>query len=530
MVPLPWFRDAVVYQVYPRSFADSDGDGMGDLRGIASRIDYFRELGIDAIWLSPFYPSALADGGYDVDDYFEVDPRLGTLTDFDELVAALHAAGIRLVIDLAPNHTSDRHEWFRSALAAGPGSAERERYIFRQGAEGEPPNDWQSGFGGGAWEPIGDEWWYFHIFAKEQPDLNWDNQEVREYFIDVLRFWLDRGVDGFRVDVAHGLMKDWSAIDRPWHEVGFLTTEGHPFWDVPGVLDIYSGWRDVLGEYSPPRFAVAEASVFGERRAAYAGALGQAFNFQMQDADWTPASYRAAIDEGLRDLQLTGSTTWLLGCHDAPRVATRFGLPRQDETPRAAREWLLTNGTVPQVDVELGRRRAEAAALALMALPGSLYIYQGDELGLPEVADLPEEALQDPIAVRNRGVEKGRDGCRVPLPWTATGPSLGFGSAGAHLPQPEWFADYAAATQNRDPYSTLGRYQCGLANRKLIDQTSSFEWLDAPLGVLRFARGGLECVVCFDGTYRIDADRVVLASSPVSDEAGPDQTVWLTRG
>lgn len=525
----PWFRDAVVYQVYPRSFADSNGDGVGDLRGVASRIDYFRRLGVDAIWLSPFYPSALVDGGYDVDDYFNVDPRLGTLSDFDELVNALHGAGIRLVVDLVPNHTSNRHAWFRQALEASPGSPERERYIFRQGINGEPPNDWQSGFGGSAWEPVSDDWWYFHIFAKEQPDLNWDNDDVRGHFLAVLRFWLDRGVDGFRVDVAHGLMKDWSAIERPWSEVGFLATDQHPFWDVAGVLDIYSQWRSVLAEYTPQRFAVAEASVSGSRRADYAAALGQAFNFQMQDADWTPESYRAAIDDGLRDLELTGSTTWLLGCHDAPRVASRFGLPEQTETPKAAREWLLTNGTDPVVDNELGRRRAEAAALALMALPGSLYIYQGDELGLPEVADLPDDALQDPIAFRNRGVEKGRDGCRVPLPWTATGPSFGFGAALPHLPQPDWFGAYAATTQNLDPYSTLGRYQCGLANRKLIDQGAPFEWLDSPAGVLRFARGRVECVVCFTGTYRIDVDRVILASSPVADEAGPDQTVWLSR-
>lgn len=522
-----WFHNAVVYQIYPRSFADSNADGIGDLRGVTSRLKYLKELNIDAVWLSPFYPSALVDGGYDVDDYCDVDPRLGTLSDFDEMVEALHSAGIRVLIDLVPNHTSNRHAWFAEALAAEPGSPARDRYVFRQGRDGNPPNDWPAAFGGSAWEPVGDDWWYFHIFAAEQPDLNWDNVEVRQYFKQVIQFWLDRGVDGFRVDVAHGLVKDWSGFDKPWTQVGFLAKQGHPFWDVEGVLDIYSEWKELFASYDPPRFGVAEASVSGARRPPYAAALGQAFNFQMADADWTPDSFRSSIDAGLADLNLTGSTTWLLGCHDTPRVATRFGLPIQDQTPKRARDWLLTDGQSPQVDDELGRRRSEAAALALMALPGSIYIYQGDELGLPEVGDLPPDAIADPLGLRNRSVEKGRDGCRVPLPWSSKGSSFGFGKAGSHLPQPDWFSSYSITGQNRDPYSTLGRYQCGLANRKLIDADAPFEWLDAPTGVLRFSRGDLECVVCFDGTYDIDPDRVFVASSPVAETVGPDQTVWL---
>lgn len=524
----PWYHNAVIYQIYPRSFADSNGDGIGDLAGITSRVDYLRTLGVDAVWLSPFYPSALADGGYDVDDYCDVDPRLGTLDDFDRMVAALHAANIKVIVDIVPNHTSNRHAWFQAALAAGPGSPERDRYIFRRGTNGNPPNDWRSGFGGPIWEHVGDDEWYFHFFAREQPDLNWDNPEVRAMFCDVLRFWCDRGVDGFRVDVAHGMKKNWAAFDRAWSQVGFIATPDHPFWDVEGLLDIYTDWRAILDSYTPRRFAVAEAPVLGDRRGAYANALGQAFNFQMQDANWDAVTFREAIEAGLVDRTIAGSTTWLLGCHDSPRVATRFGLPEQDDTQGRARAWLMTNGTSPLVDRQLGERRARAAALALMALPGSLYIYQGDELGLHEVGDLPDDALQDPIAFRNRDVEKGRDGCRVPLPWAADGPSFGFGTSGAHLPQPAWFGDYAASAQDADAASTLASYRAGLAARRTIEPSAGFDWCDAPAGVLRFRRGDLECVVCFDATVDVDPTRIVAASDRlVGPTIGPDQTVWL---
>lgn len=524
-----WWRDAVIYQIYPRSFADSNGDGIGDLPGITSRVDYLASLGIDAVWLSPFYPSALADGGYDVDDYCDVDPRLGTLDDFDDLVAALHGAGIKILIDIVPNHTSDRHEWFRAALAAEPGSPERDRYIFRRGDNGQPPNDWLSGFGGSIWEPVGDGWWYFHFFAREQPDLNWDNPEVRAMFLDVLRFWLDRGVDGFRVDVAHGMKKDWAGFDRPWSEVGFETKPGHPFWDVDPGLAHYRDWRDLFDSYDPPRFAVAEADARGDRRVAYARALGQSFNFQMQNADWTPGSFAAAIEAGLADAALVGSTTWLLGCHDSPRVATRFGLPLigGHGSQHVARAWLMTDGTEPALDHAAGTRRARAAALTLLALPGSMYIYQGDELGLHEVGDLPEEVLQDPIAFRNREQEKGRDGCRVPLPWTAQGPSFGFGDAPAHLPQPAWFGDHAVESQAEG--STLELYRSAIASRRSL--SGPLEWMESPSSVLRFRRGDVECLVCFDAVIPIDADRVIVASSPLSGGVlGPDQTAWLRLG
>lgn len=255
-----WWRQAAVYQIYPRSFADLNGDGIGDLKGITSRVGYLEELGIDAVWLSPFYPSALADGGYDVDDYRDVDPRIGTLADFDEMTAALHAVGIKVIVDIVPNHSSNRHRFFKAALDAPKGSPERDRYIFRDGlgANGElPPADWLSVFGGSAWEPVGDGQWYLHTFAKEQPDFNWDNADVREEFLTTLRFWSDRGVDGFRVDVAHLLMKELPDVLPTVAELARIDEASgrHPLRDRDEVHEIYAEWRKVFDEYDPPRIA-----------------------------------------------------------------------------------------------------------------------------------------------------------------------------------------------------------------------------------------------------------------------------------
>lgn len=466
-----WWRNAVVYQIYPRAFADANGDGIGDLAGIAAHADYLAQLGVDAVWLSPFYPSALADGGYDVDDYRNVDPRLGTLADFDAMVAALHSRGVKVVVDIVPNHSSNRHGWFVEAIEAGPGSPARERYIFRDGVGDGPPNDWQSGFGGSAWQQVEDGQWYFHYFATEQPDLNWDHPDVGADFLTTLRFWADRGVDGFRVDVAHGLVKDMSQSHRPWAELGEPeTSDGtHPLWDRPGVQDIYRSWRKLFDEYDPPRFAVAEAAVRPDRRAPYAAAdsLGQAFNFQMQQADWDVEIYRRVITAGVADVEAFGSSTWLLGCHDTVRVATRYGLPRVlGKTGHdVGQEWLLTDGVTPSVDRALGERRARAAIMVLLALPGSTYIYQGDELGLHEVADLPPEWVADPFAARSGGRYKGRDGCRVPLPWTTAGPSFGFGCVPAQPPQPAWFGSSSVAAQDGVAGSSLELYRarCGCA-------------------------------------------------------------------
>lgn len=543
-----WWKNAVVYQIYPRGFADTDGDGIGNISGITSRVPYLAQLGVDAVWLSPFYPSALADGGYDVDDYRDVDPRLGTLDDFDALVEALHGAGIKVIVDIVPNHTSDRHEWFRAALAARAGSPERERYIFRDGLgpDGErPPNDWESGFGGPAWEPVGDGQWYFHHFAKEQPDLNWDHDEVREDFLKTLRFWSDRGVDGFRVDVAHGLVKDLSEPFAPWAEVAAVdqhTDGSHPLWDRDAVHEVYAEWRRVFDEYDPPRFAVAEACVHPSRRARYASAkgLGQAFNFEMQDAGWRSADFREAIDSGLDQTRESGSTTtWLLGCHDSPRVATRYGLPAhpQRSAVQVAHQWLLADGSEPALDRALGERRARAAALITLALPGSTYIYQGDELGLHEVGDLPPEVLEDPLATRSGGREKGRDGCRVPLPWTADGPSFGFGPGPARPPQPAWFARYAAALQSADPDSTLNLYRRAVRLRAALNTGADFTWIETvtetgSADVLHFRRADQwHCIANFGSeSVPLPAGELLISSAPVEGELLPGNTTAWLRG
>jgi alpha-glucosidase len=531
-----WWRQAVVYQVYPRSFADSDGDGIGDLQGIISRVPYLTSLGIDAVWLSPFYPSALADGGYDVDDYRDVDPRLGTLADFDELVGTLHTNGIKLIVDIVPNHSSDRHEWFKEALAAPKNSPERDRYIFREGDGNQPPSDWDSVFGGSAWAQIHDGQWYLHLFAAEQPDLNWDNDEVREDFLKTLRFWSDRGVDGFRVDVAHALKKELTAplpskttLPRQSESNGV-----HPLWDRDDVHDIYVEWRKVLNEYDPPRSAVAEAFVPAARRARYASAagLGQAFNFDLLQADWDFDKFRQVITENLALADQNGSSsTWVFSNHDVVRHATRYGLPRDpDGAWQDGKAWLLSNGTEPTVDVEQGLRRARAAVLLMLALPGSAYLYQGEELGLQEVGELPAANLQDPAYFRSKGAEKGRDGCRVPLPWTVGGLSFGFGSGGSHLLQPKWFGGYSVEAQEGDPDSTLSLYRKALAVRRGLQTGEGLEWVDGVEWALHFRRpGGWQSITNFGAApIELPEGAVVLSSAPLEGEKLPtDTTAWL---
>ncbi len=538
-----WWRQAAVYQIYPRSFADATGDGIGDVPGILSRVDYLAELGIDAVWLSPFYPSALADGGYDVDDYRDVDPRLGTLDDFDAMVSALHERGIKVIIDIVPNHTSNRHEWFQEALAAGRGSAARDRYIFREG-EGEngelPPTDWVSVFGGPAWERVEDGQWYFHNFATEQPDLNWDNPEVREDFLTTLRFWSDRGVDGFRIDVAHMLTKDLSEPLPSSAELALLPQDGtHPLIDRDDVHEIYAEWRKVFDSYDPPRTAVAEAWVSTpERRAKYASAegLGQAFNFDLLVADFDAAEFRRIIADNLAQATLSGSsTTWVLSNHDVTRHATRYGLPPLDgRAVKQGVEWVRAGGPEDQLDREQGRRRAEAATMLLLGLPGSTYLYQGEELGLHEVAEITPDQRQDPAFFRGGEFDGlGRDGCRVPLPWSAEGASFGFGSDGAHLPQPAWFAEYAVDVEAADPASTLSLYRRALGLRHDLQADEALEWRETDRAdVLRFARPNGWQVVTNFGTEPFDlgaeADAVVLTTQPLRDGALPGEaTAWL---
>lgn len=536
-----WWRQAVVYQVYPRSFADSDGDGLGDLRGVISRVPYLRELGIDAVWLSPFYPSALADGGYDVDDYRDVDPRLGSLDDFDDLVAALHGAGIRIFVDIVPNHSSNRHEWFVEALAAAPGAPERDRYHFRDGRgdDGElPPNDWPSHFGPSAWTRTVDAsgspgQWYLHLFAPEQPDFNWENPEVAADFVRTLRFWSDRGVDGFRIDVAHALKKDMSEPYKPVPSIGVMAdypVDGsHPLFDRDAVHEVYRTWRSVFNEYDPPRVAVAEATVPAERRALYATAeeLGQAFNFDLLETAWSARAFRDTIT---RSLDIAGasnsSSTWTLSNHDVVRHASRYGLPEGTHLD----SWLLTDGRHPAVDEAQGARRARAAALLLLALPGSVYLYQGEELGLLEVADLPTAALQDPIWIRDGGARKGRDGCRVPIPWTAQGPGFGFTSSEPHLPMPEWFAGFAADVHEGVADSTLGLYRAALHARRALQTSEVLRWRPSDGDVLWFEReNGWSSLTNF-GTSPVELPPgdIVLASASIDAGNLPaESTVWL---
>ncbi|MDO4916213.1 MAG: glycoside hydrolase family 13 protein [Rothia sp. (in: high G+C Gram-positive bacteria)] len=540
-----WWRQAVVYQIYPRSFADQDGNTIGDLKGITSRVPYLKELGVDAVWLSPFYPSELADGGYDVANYRDVDPKIGTLDDFDAMAATLKEAGIKLVVDIVPNHTSDQHEWFQAALKAGRGSPERERYIFREGngENGElAPSDWVAIFGGSAWEQVEDGQWYLHLFAPEQPDLNWNNPEVHEDFKKTLRFWSDRGVDGFRIDVAHALTKDLAEKNEDLPTEAQLHTitqlEGkHPIWDRDETKQIYREWREVFNEYNPPRTAVAEAWVASERVPAYASpdGLGQAFNFDLLTARFVASEFKKIVTQNLELAAKSGSSsTWVLSNHDVVRHATRYGLPIDPEhtNEEIVRQWLLDGAPEEQLDRELGESRARAATLFELALPGSAYLYQGEELGLHEAGQIPADQRQDPTFFRSPGVNVGRDGCRVPLPWKKSGQSLGFGPAGAHLPQPEWFSQYSVEAEEADSTSTLNLYRAALKARRQLQTSEELEWIETGSeNVLAFARpNGWVCVTNF-GTnavalpVEVEGDELVLSSAKSAADSGEERGV-----
>ncbi|WP_104092073.1 glycoside hydrolase family 13 protein [Arthrobacter sp. GMC3] len=547
-----WWRQAAVYQIYPRSFYDANADGLGDILGITAKVAYLKELGLDAVWLSPFYPSELADGGYDVADYRNVDPRLGTLADFDEMAAAIHDAGMKLIVDIVPNHSSDQHAWFQEALAAEKGSAARARYIFRdgQGANGElPPSDWGSVFGGPSWTQVPDGQWYLHLFASEQPDFNWDNREIRDDFLKTLRFWSDRGVDGFRIDVAHALTKDLSEplpSQAQIRELEKLNNGSNPLWDRDEVHEIYAEWRTLFNEYNPPRTAVAEAWVDQSRRARYASTkgLGQAFNFDLLMADFDAKAFASIVTKNLAEADATGaSSTWVFSNHDVVRHATRYGLPavvaegldeegkEQAAKSQDGKAWLLAGGNESELDRELGLRRARAATMFMLALPGSAYLYQGEELGLHEVSEIAPAERQDPAFFRNAGIEVGRDGCRVPLPWTAESTSFGFGDVPAHLPQPEWFAGVAASVQDTDPTSTLNLYRKALELRRELQADEELSWVEnTNPEVLHFVRpNGWNVVTNFGATaVELPAGTVVLSSVPLVDGALPaEATAWL---
>jgi len=539
-----WWRHALVYQVYPRSFSDADGDGIGDLRGVLDRVDHFVRLGVDAVWLSPFYPSALADGGYDVDDYRDVAPELGTLADFDALVHALHERGIGVIVDIVPNHSSDRHRDFLAALSAGPGSAERDRYLFRDGAgpDGElPPNDWQSFFGGPAWTRVQDGQWYLHLFTPQQPDWNWANADVRADFLRTLRFWGDRGVDGFRVDVAMCLAKDLTEPYPTWDEVRANLPEPgglgqanrfgdgrHPFLDRDELEEIYASWRDVFDSYDPPLFAVGETWVESHRRARYANpaALGQAFNFDFLWNPWDPSSFRAVVEENLRLAADAGSTsTWVLSNHDIIRHPTRYA---DSAVPPSVR----INAAIPLSPAARaqGIRRGTAATMLAFALPGSAYMYQGEELGLHEVVDIPETSAQDPQARVVDGFFATRDGSRVPLPWTSEPPFYGFSSSASHLPQPAWFAEASAAAQWEDPASTLALYARALELRRRLSSDDALEWLEMGESVVAFRRSNGWTSITNFGCEEVllPPGRVLLSSVPVHRGLLPvDATAWM---
>lgn len=504
-----WWRDAVVYQIYVRSFRDASGDGIGDLAGIQAGLGHLAELGVDAIWLNPCYPSPQRDHGYDISDYFGVDEVYGALDDLERLVEAAHARGIRVLMDVVANHCSSDHPWFRAALASDPGSVERARFLFRdgRGSDGElPPNNWQSVFGGSAWTRVVERdgrpgQWYLHSFDSGQPDFDWRNADVADHFDRVLRFWFDRGVDGFRIDVGHGGFKSVGLEDWPGAEDG---TGGHNYamWDQPEVHETYRSWRALGERYEPPRSFIGEIWVPSpDRLAAYVrdDELHQAFNFDLLVQPWDAERLRRAVETGLR----VATPAWVLSNHDVHRTVTRLGQEQVLDPPDPADLLAAARHRGP-VDLRLGRRRARAAAALLLALPGAAYLYQGEELGLPEVFDLPDEARQDPIWLRSGGAELGRDGCRVPLPWSTEAPSFGFSppdAAPTWLPQPSWFGEYAVSVQRAEPASTLQLYRELIAQRRgLFGTDSTITWLpDAAPGVLAFARGSGACVVNLAG-------------------------------
>jgi alpha-glucosidase len=491
-----WWRQAAIYQIYPRSFKDSNGDAIGDLKGITSQVPYLKSLSLDAVWLSPFYPSALADGGYDIDDYRDVDPLLGTLADFDEMLSALHAADIRVFVDIVPNHSSNRHKWFIEAINAAPGSPERNRYIFRDGKGDQPPTDWPSHFAPSAWTHESAQGgkhnqWYCHLFAPEQPDFNWDNREIEEDFLQTLKFWADRGVDGFRVDVAHALKKD---LSEPLKNQNHFPGRNNPMtgddilFDRNEVYEVYKEWRALFNQYDPPRVAVAEAYVRAERLVNYSSnkTLGQAFNFELIEANFNAAEFKDIVSRNFAEAKKNGSSsTWAFSNHDQMRHATKYGiLPYVDRI-----RWKNSGGATHPLDETLGLSAALAATMFILALPGCTYMYQGEELGLFEVLDIPEDQIQDPQYLRNFKVDKGRDGCRVPLPWTTSGPSFGFGTGGAHLPQPKWFAAKSVAAEAGVAGSPLEIYRTALALRKDLQSAEEMVWHETEdPHVLHFSR------------------------------------------
>ena len=544
-----WWRTAVIYQIYPRSFADASGDGIGDLAGVTARLPELVRLGIDAIWLSPFYVSPQNDAGYDVADYCDVDPLFGTLEDFAVLEKAAHDLGLKVMVDIVPNHSSSEHRWFTEALDAPEGSVERARYIFRDG-KGEigdiAPNNWNSVFGGPAWTRTTNAdgtpgQWYLHIFDSSQPDFDWENPWVRAQFRDILRFWLDRGVDGFRVDVAHGMIKEKGLPDfTPAADLGSMGGGGSdtdvevevaPFWARDGVHEIFREWRLVLDEYDGDRAMVAEAWVEPLTKLAdwvRPDEMHQAFNFSYLEAAWTGPSMRGVINNSMAAFGAVGApSTWVLSNHDVVRHATRLALTAKNPQGHG-----IGPKSPGQPIPELGLRRARAATALMLSLPGSAYMYQGEELGLPEVVHVPDELRQDPTWIRTDGERYGRDGCRVPIPWSADSRSYGFSTTGeSWLPQPTDWAPYARDAQDGVAGSTLELYRQALALRaEFALGSGSIEWLDGYGDAVVAFRSGPVIVVANTGKASVDlpTGEVLLASGTIAGRAlATDDTVWL---
>jgi alpha-glucosidase len=516
-----WWRDEVVYQIYVRSFADSNADGVGDLAGVRGRLGYLELLGVGALWITPFYRSPMADHGYDVADPRDVDPLFGTLNDFDALVTQAHELGIRVIVDVVPNHSSSQHEWFRAAVEARPGSAERDRYIFRdgRGPGGEqPPNNWPSVFGGPAWTRVPDGQWYLHLFAPEQPDLNWTNPEVWADFERTLRFWLDRGADGFRIDVAHGMGKPDGLPDFEFGEQpppGSLPEED-PRFDHAGAHEVHRMVRKVMDEH-PGRVAIGEIWVKDDEsfaRYVRPDELHLGFNFRLVAAPFDAAQLRQAIEHSIDAVAAVGALpTWTLSNHDVPRQITRYG------------------GGV------LGEARARAMALVELALPGTVFLYNGEELGLPDV-ELPPEARQDPMWERS-GRTVSRDGSRVPMPWQGTVPPYGFSTGtSTWLPMPPDWAPYTVEAQLEDPGSMLSLYRSALELRRTHPAfrtdpagAAELEWYGAPPGCFAFRRRGATLVCALNASGEavpLPPGELVLASAPLADGALPtDAAAWL---
>ena len=545
----PWWRDAVTYQIYIRSFADANGDGIGDVEGIRSRLPYLKELGVDAIWITPWYPSPQNDHGYDVSDYMDIEPQYGTLADAEKLIKETHDHGLKFIVDIVPNHTSDQHKWFQAALKAAPGSPERDRYMFRdgKGPNGDlPPNNWEAVFGGCAWERVIEAdgkpgQWYLHLFAIEQPDLNWENPEVRSHLEDVLKFWLDRGVDGFRIDVAHGMVKYPGLPDIP--EVNttseMLAPHERPFWDQESVHEIYRSWRKILDSYPGERMAVAEAWVSPASRIARyvrADELQNSFNFEMLTTLWNADEIRVKIENSMAALVEVGAPpSWVFNNHDVVRSVDRLdlGLTNNGEST------FTRQGDPAKFNIARGTLRAKSATLMTLALPGGTYLYQGEELGLPEVRDLPEDRLSDPRWKMSGYKDRGRDGCRVPLPWK-TEPTGGFGFSTndlleldqAWLPMSPWMGNFSAESQDGAAGSTLSMYRQALALRKLEEGLGDgpMTWIEAGKDVVAFSRpGNFACYINFGAAIEIPAGaKVLISSGPLAGNSIPtDTAVWL---